>query len=365
MDLTIAGQRLANQGLSTRPFANPAAAVRALGAVQAQDYAGAKWGVGLRAPGATDAHVAQAYADGMLLRTHLLRPTWHFVHAADIHWLLALTAPRVHALNATYYRRLGLDEPVMARGVAAVTEALRGGRHGTREAMRAAFEEAGIPTDGPLRLSYLLMHLELDGIMCSGARQGNQHTYALLDERVPADQRLRPADPLAELARRYFLTRGPASAQDFAKWSGLTVTAARRGLESVKEALAPQGAAGRELWGPPTPLPDDPPPAYLLSIYDEYISSYADRSAMVAAEDAALLQSLGNALTGIVVLGGQVAGTWKRALGSAGVAVSAELFRPPGPAEQAALAGAMDQFAAFLELPRLAADPGSAESPPS
>jgi hypothetical protein len=352
MDGTIAQQRLVNQGLSTHPFADVPGVIQALGAVQAQDYAGAKWAIGLRMAQATDALVARAYADGALLRTHLLRPTWHFVHPADIHWLLALTAPRVHALNAPYYRRLELDQAVIERSKAAVRHLLDGGRHATREDLRAALEDRGIPTSGPLRMSYLLMHLELDGVVCSGSRVGNQHTYALLDERVPPDRRRVPADAAAELAQRYFVTRGPASAQDFAKWSGLTLTAARRGLASVTAGLERYEIAGQEQWGPPPrPLPAGPPTAYLLSIYDEYISSYADRGAMVAAQDAARLQALGNALTGIIVLEGQVAGTWKRTLSRAGVAVTPDLFRHLSPPEQAAVTVAIDRYAAFLEQP--------------
>ncbi|HYF65414.1 MAG TPA: winged helix DNA-binding domain-containing protein [Herpetosiphonaceae bacterium] len=352
--MTIAHQRLANQGLSTSPFADPGAVTLALGALQAQDYAGAKWAIGLRMPRATDASISQAYAEGTLLRTHLLRPTWHFVNPADIHWLLALTAPRVHARNATYYRRLEIDADVIRRSAAALALAARNEPNLTREAVRAALEASAISTAGPLRLSYLLMHLELDGVICSGTRVGNQHTYALLDERVPEQRRHSPADPAGELARRFFLTRGPASAQDFAKWSGLTLTAARRGLEAARDCL--QRHAGQDLWGP-APAPTSPPAALLLSIYDEYISSYGDRSAMVAPQDAARLQALGNDLTGIVVLDGQVAGTWKRTLARAGVAVTPDLFRQLSPAEQAALELAIDRYAAFVELPRIPAPP--------
>lgn len=166
---TIAHQRLANQRIAADPFERPADVVQWLGAVQAQDYAGAKWSLGRRMRAATDEIVEQAFTAGAILRTHVLRPTWHFVTPADIHWLLALTAPRVHALNAPLYRKLEIDHELVQRSTTALTHALQGGNQLTRDEVRGVLAQAGIATAGEFRMSYILMRAELNGVVCSGA----------------------------------------------------------------------------------------------------------------------------------------------------------------------------------------------------
>jgi hypothetical protein len=224
----MASQRLAQQLLTESALDRPEDVVGWLGAVQAQEYAGAKWGIGLRTRGLSDGLLDRAFDEGRLLRTHLLRPTWHFVTPADIRWLLALTGPRVHAHNAHRYRELGLEASTLARSHDVLAAALAGGRWLTRPELAAVLEGAGLSAEGQ-RMPYLLMHAELEGVICSGPRRGKQFTYALLDERVPAAPVLDQDAALAELARRYLRTRGPATVHDFAWWSGLTVTAIRQG----------------------------------------------------------------------------------------------------------------------------------------
>jgi hypothetical protein len=358
---TIAHQRLANQRISTPIFERPAEVVQWLGAVQAQDFAGAKWAIGRRMRVATDEIVERAFTEGTILRTHVLRPTWHFVTPADIQWLLALTAPRVHALNASYYRKLELDHHLFQRITTALTHALQGGNQLTRNEVRSVLAQAGIATAGDLRLSYILMHAELDGVICSGARRGKQFTYALLSERAPQARQLEREHALAELAGRFFLSRGPASVHDFARWSGLTVADARAGLEAVKGQLQHEQVDGQSYWRAPA-LHDPAPAAVLLSIYDEYISGYQDRSAMVEPSYGARLQALGNALTAIVVLDGQVVGTWKRTLKKDAVVIKTDIFATLTHAESQAVANAIDQYAAFLQLPALPAAASSTQA---
>jgi hypothetical protein len=351
--LDIPRQRLHNQGITPATFTKPRDVVEWLAAVQAQDYAGAKWALGLRLQGATDDEVDHAFAEGAILRTHLLRPTWHFVTPADIRWLLALTAPRVHAVNASMYRKLELDNTTFKRSHAALAKALQGGRQLTREELRGVLHKAGIATDSGLRLGYILMHAELDGIVCSGARRGKQFTYALLDERAPHAKMLEREEALAELARRYFLSRGPATVQDFAKWSGLTITDARHGLEAVKAQLRQEVVDGQSYWFS-TSRPSAravSPSAYLLSVYDEYISGYQDRSAIVDPRHAARLWAMGNALSYIIVVDGQVVGTWKRTLRKGTVMIETNIFKRLTKAEKRAVAVAADRYGAFLELP--------------
>jgi Winged helix DNA-binding domain len=360
----MAHQRLSNQHISAVPFELPAEVVYWLAAVQAQDFAGAKWALGLRMRAATDASVEQAFTEGAILRTHVLRPTWHFVTPADIHWLLALTAPRVHALNAPYYRKLELDQDLHQRITRALERALAGGKQLTRDEVRDVLAQAGIATAGELRMSYMLMRAELDGVICSGARRGKQFTYALLHDRAPHARHLERDHAVAELAGRFFLSRGPATVHDFARWSGLTVTDAKAGLEAIKSQLQHELVDRQTYWrSPATPaLPDRPPAALLMSIYDEYISGYKDRSAMVAPSYGEKLQALGNALTAIIVVDGMVVGTWKRVLKKEGVLVTTDIFRALTDAESQAVEKAVEQYAAFLQLPALPPDASTSQA---
>ena len=204
----IARLRLINQHISAPRFSEPAKVVEWLAAVQAQDFEGAKWSLGLRMLGAKDGGIEQAFSEGAILRTHLLRPTWHFVTPTDIRWMLALTALRVHQANAYMYRKLGLDNAVLKRSNAALATSLPE-KQLTRDELREVLQRAGIQVDGEFRMGYLLMRAELDGIICSGGRRGKQFTYALFDDRVPPSQPFRRDEALAELARRYFRSRGP------------------------------------------------------------------------------------------------------------------------------------------------------------
>ena len=294
-----------------------------------------------------------------------MRPTWHFVAPADIRWLLALTAPRVHVANASMYRKLELDGALFKRSDAALARALRGGRQLTRDELRGVLQKAGIAADDGIRLAYLMMHAELEGLVCSGARRGNQFTYALLDERAPNARTLSREEALVELAGRYFMSRGPATVQDFAKWSGLTLAEARAGLEAVKARLRQEVVDGRTYWLPASKSAAKvaSPAAWLLSIYDEYISGYKDRSAMGTARVGARLVALGNALAYIIVIDSQIVGTWKRTRGKEGVTVETNLFNRLTRAENRALAIAAARYGDFLQCPVSLSPVSSREAP--
>lgn len=350
--LDISRVRLQNQGLTGEPFSQPEEVVRWLLAVQAQDFAGAKWALGLRLQDDSLAAIEQAYAQGTILRTHLLRPTWHFVTPADIRWLLALTAPRVHSVNAFMYRKLELDADIFSRSNTEFGKALQGGKQLTRVELQETLEKAGIPSRGELRMVYFLMRAELDGIICSGARRGSQFTYALLDERVPHSRTLSQNEALAELARRYFMSRGPATVYDFAKWSGLTIADARHGLEEVKTQFQQEQIDGQTYWfsSPASPPAETMPTAFLLSIYDEYISGYKNHSTMAASGISEKLIAMGNLLRYIIVVNGQVVGTFRRTLRKDAVVIETNFFNQLTEAENLAVGKAAARFGAFLGL---------------
>jgi hypothetical protein len=265
--------------------------------------------------------------------------------------LLALTAPRVHAVNAYMYRQLELDVALLKRSNAVLRKSVRGGRQVTRDELQNALRSAGIAASG-LRLGCILMAAELDGIICSGARRGKEFTYALLDERAPNAKILKREEALAELARRYFESRGPATVHDFAKWSGLTVSDAQRGLEAVKGQLEHEMVCNQAYWFPTSRLPkkDALPMIHLLSIYDEYVSSYKDRTAIGDAGIAARLKAMGNDLTYIIVVNGQIVGTWKRTLHKNALVIRTNRFRQLTKPENRALNLAAQRYGEFLEL---------------
>jgi hypothetical protein len=344
----IARLRLLNQHINGARFTQPAQLVAWLGAVQSQDYAGAKWALGLRLPGVIDDEVERAFTAGAILRTHVMRPTWHFVAPADIRWMLALTAPRVHATSDYYYRKSGLDVALFARSADTLTRELQGGHERTRDELRDALERDGVATHDPLRLSYIMMRAELEGLICSGARRGKQFTYALLEERVPPARVLERDEALAELTRRYFTSHGPATARDFSWWSGLTVADAQRGLAILGADLQREEVEGQTYWLASSALPARAhiEAAHLLPNYDEYGVSYQDRSAIF---DPANLEEF--VFSHILIVNGQIVGTWKRTLSKRAVAVEMSAFAPlPDAARQAANAAAQ-RYGAFLGLP--------------
>ncbi|MBI3168714.1 MAG: AlkZ family DNA glycosylase [Chloroflexi bacterium] len=348
----IANLRLHSQRLTTTIFKNPSDVVGWLGAVQSQDYAGAKWALGQRIKNATDEAIEEAFNAGAILRTHVMRPTWHFVKPEDIRWMLALTAPRVHALSATYYRKLELDNATFRRSNTVLIKALQGGIQLTRAELTSALKQNGIISDDLLRFTYLIIHAELDGVICSGARRGKQFTYALLDERAPHTLTLEQDAALAELAKRYFVSHGPATLNDFVWWSGLTVADARKGLDSIRSEFISEVEDRQTYWFTDFALPKvSTPMVLLLPNYDEYTVGYTDRSAIYDTQHNQKLDSRGNFLfNNVVVVNGQVVGTWKRTLKKSEVFIEFVLFRKLTKVENHAIADAAERYGKFLGL---------------
>ncbi len=347
----IAHQRFYHQQISHQNFTNPAEVVHWLGAVQSQDYMGAKWAVGQRTIGATDALVEEAFTSGTILRTHVMRPTWHFVSPEDIRWMLMLTAPRVHALSAYMYRQNELDEPILARGADIMAKALEGGKQLTRAELGSILNDAGISTS-ELRLTYLVMYAELEGFICSGARRGKQFTYALLSERAPQAKILERDEALAALVYRYFRGHGPATLKDFVWWSGLTVADAKAGVEMVKSQLEQDDIDGQTYWfSGSVPAPTASAPiAYLLPNYDECLASYKDRSATLSPEYAKMWDRENAIFSHHVVVDGWIIGQWKRTLRKTTVTIDFQPFTPLTNAQNQAVAHAAQRYGEFLGL---------------
>jgi winged helix DNA-binding protein len=333
-------RRLATQRLLADRLGSPAEVVGLLTGVQSQEFGHALWSLGMRSTG-THADAQAAFDRGDFVRTHVLRPTWHFALPEDIGWLLAVTSPRVHQLNGTMYRKLGLDLAGLDRAAGVIVDALAGGVALTRSELGKRLGTSGVA------LGYQVTYAEAEGLIVSGPLRGAQHTYVLMDERVPPERR-RTGD-LAELARRFFVGHGPASVLDLARWASLTQTQAREATEAAAPRLAEVTVTGEPLWCDPA-APEPPATvaygALLLPLYDELTLTYpalgfptASRHPHPAGEDQ---------FVGSVVLGDENVGTWRRTI--KGRTVRVELALAPGltPTEQEAAAEAAAGLAAFL-----------------
>lgn len=343
-------RRLNNQKLARSTFKKPADVVRWLGAVQSQDYAGARWGLAQRAVGLTDAAIARAFDDGEILRTHFMRPTWHFVTPEDIRWMVALTAPRVHTVSGSYYRKLGLDAAIFRRSHSALERALEGGRHLTRPELAQALQRARVPCDG-LRMNHLVMQAELERVICSGARRGKQFTYALFEERVPPAKPMDRDEAIVELARRYFTSHGPATVRDFVWWSGLTVRDAKIGVEAA--GLERERIGDLTYWSSGTAGARSRPDgvAYLLPNYDEYLIAYKDRAHIASSGTMTALVAPGNtSFAHHLIVDGVLAGAWKRTIMARETVVEVRPYRRLQAASARAIRAAAARYEKFLGM---------------
>ena len=323
----IAALRLVNQQIAESRFTTVKDLVGWMGAMQAQDYAMAKWAIGVRLPNSTEQVIETAIDNGEIIRTHLLRPTWHLVSADDIYWLIELTAPNIKASVKSRHNQLGLSETIIAKSKSIFENTLRGGKHITREELVAELRKAGIATDEN-RAYHLFAQAELDGILCSGATRNGKQTYALLEERVPKTRTLDKDATLAALARKYFSSHGPATLQDFTWWSGLSASNAKLALELVKSDFISEIIDSQTYWFPDfSAIPKiDHKAVYLLPAYDEFIISYKDRSASLLFENHNKTVSNNGIFRPVIVVDGQVMGTWKRVIKKGKVIVETELF---------------------------------------
>lgn len=344
-------RRQRNQQLSRPGLATPADVVAWFGAVQAQDYHGAKWAVGQRMTDGRESTIEQAIADGEILRTHILRPTWHFVAADDIKWMLGVSAPRVQARNAPVYRLSELDRATLSRSRRIIERALRNGECLTRAELAAILERARIPTDTgqrgqpTTRLAYLMMDAELEGLICSGPRRGSQFTYTLLDRRAGRAKSRSADEALGELTRRYFTSHGPATLRDFVWWSGLTVAQARRGIHIADRALQAETCDSLHYWSAPdsSPRATRCPSAHLLPVYDEFLIAYRDRGLTID-RDAA---HRGGVFSNYLIVNGRLRGTWTRTLTKGTAAVRIAPYEPLSKAALRGVADAARRFAVF------------------
>jgi len=345
-------QRLHNQQIEQPRARGPAEVVAWLGAMQGQDYAGAKWSVGLRLPGSTDAQIEAAIAEHAIVRTWLIRGTLHLVAAADLRWMLALIAPRQIAGNARRYGQLELDEDTLIRSNDLLADALHGGKQLSRSELFAILEQNGISTAGQ-RGVYLLQRASLDRLICQSVVRGNQATFVHIDDAVPAAPDIPREQALAQLALRYFGSHGPASLADFVGWSGLTKGDARAGLAAIKTQLVEDEYAGESFWRPSTaPHTNEELTVHALPGFDEYVLGYRDRSAVLDPQHAQKICPGGNGVFyPTIVANGQIVGTWKRTIKKKAVVITPQPFAYLSSEAEAGFAAAAAAYSAYLGLP--------------
>ncbi len=342
--------RLKNQQIGVHNFDNPKDLVAWMGAMQAQDLNMVKWAIGLRLSGLTEKSVEIAIDKGEIIRTHLLRPTWHIVPAEDVYWMLELTAPRIKSSMRSRHKQLEITPAVLKKSRTVIERILSADNHASREELVTGFDKAGL-INKDNRAAHLLMLAELDGMICSGITRNNLHTYALLEERAPKVRYLSRDESLAELGRRYFTSHGPATADDFVWWSGLAVTDVKRALEMIKSEFNAETINSRTYWfrNPGSGLQPEHDSIHLLPAYDELIIGYRNRKAIIAEELHKKAISSNGMFWPVILLNNRVAGVWKRKIIKDNVMIKTEFFNSSLKENKRLIEEKVSMYGSFLE----------------
>jgi hypothetical protein len=342
--------RLATHGLDSPRFIRASDVVAHYGAVQAQDYLGSLWALGLRTQQTTEASVEEALARRELIRCWPMRGTLHFVTANDARWMTQLLAPRVIARHAARWKRdFDVDAQSTARARNVIVGALEGGKRLERPAIYELLESRRIRTAASRGL-HLLLALAMEGTLCIAGRSGKQHTFALLDEWIPRSRLLERDAALAEIARRYFTGHGPATLADLAWWTGLTLREAKAAVAGAAPGLETFEHEGTGYWwvGGDARSKRRSTSVQLLPAYDEYTVGYAERAGLVDGNEPRSPMAL---LGPAILIDGKIAGSWKRTLSRTAVNVSIDAWRRLTAAEHKGIEAAADAYGKFLGLP--------------
>lgn len=305
--------RLYNQLLSTHDMKEPHEIVSWMGAMQSQALEQAKWAIGARLENKNVKDIDEALNTGKIIRTHILRPTWHFVSAEDIHWMFDLSSLRLRPIYRSYAKIYGADEPLIYRAIPVLEKVLMGGKHLTKEEIGGAlFEQNVTLDDGHLKLT--ISYAEREGVLVNGRLKGNRQTFTLFEEWAPRKQTVCKEEALERLARRFFTSHGPATIHDFVWWSGLTITECRQAIEMIRADFICETINGRDFWMrndvkvPPT----DGDSALLLPSFDEFVVSYKDRSEIIEDTHYGKVMTKNGLFSPTIILNGEIIGSWKK-----------------------------------------------------
>ena len=319
--------RLLNHQLTAGKFKKPNDLVAWMGALQAQDYAMATLAVGIRVPGTTDKTIETAIDRGEIIRTHVLRPTWHLVSAKEAGWMLDLTAPHIKASLRSRHRELQLTPEIFKRGLKIMEKALSADEYLTREELVHRLEKGKVVTHDQ-RAAHIRLYGELDKIICSGPQRGKKNTYALFARRILKTRKLTREEALIRLIAQYFTSHGPATLQDLIWWSGLPVADARKGIELIKNDFHSQKIGAQTYWFKDVPagLGSATNSIHLLPAFDEFIIAYKDRTACLPAKNQSIAISSNGIFRPVIVYNGQVIGLWKRTTAKNKTLIETQLF---------------------------------------
>lgn len=303
--------RLANQGLTSAEFNTCADVVSHFGAMQSQDYPMAKWAVGMRMQNPSDAAIEESINAGEIIRTHILRPTWHFVHANDIRWMMELSAPNVKKATQYVDKQVGLTDSVFKKAWKVIETELNRDHNLTKEDLTERLAKKKINAES-LLITQILIRAELEMRICNGERKGNKFTYALFDRRVPSSETISRKDALVKLASVYFKSRGPATAKDFAWWSGLSMTDAAFGISGLGSDLKSTSVDGLNYLYFENTQRQKKKVTALLPPYDEYMVGYTEGRDIAFPVDIDK-SFIGNGIfKPLVLFNNAIAGTWKK-----------------------------------------------------
>lgn len=346
----IASLRLHHQQLEGTSFKKPRELVKWMGAMQAQDYSMSKWAIGTRIPGSTDEAIEKEINEGEIIRTHVLRPTWHLVSPDDMHWMLELTAPHIKAIAKSRDKELELTEKLYTKCNALLEKILAGHNHLTRDELMIELSRHKIVADG-IRAAHLMIRAELEGIVCSGKLNGKNHTYALLDERVKKPKKISREEALAKLASIYFSSHAPATLKDFSWWSGLSLTDSKQALEGIKNKLGNEKMGDESYWLPNTHkvTPSKTPSAHFLPAFDEFIIGYKDRTAALALEHQPTAVTSNGIFRPVLLVNGEGVGIWNRTVKKDTVQLEATFFKTSSKATRLLLEKEVTAYGLFLK----------------
>lgn len=344
--------RLYNQHISEPRFSKPEDIVKWMGAVQAQDYLGSLWAIGLRLKNKNESDIEASINNKKIVRSWPMRGTLHFVAAEDLRWMQQLLTPRIIKRSAGLYKQAELDSKVLAKSRKLISTALKGEHQFTRNEIYAVLERAKISTGGQRGL-HILGHFAQEGLICFGPRKGKQQTFVLLDEWLPPTKIPAREEVLAKLAITYYRSHGPATINDFAWWCGLTLSEVKIAIQLTGSRLIEEKLNGQSYWMlPQTKQAKSSQHVFLLPSFDEYLVAYKDRSAALDPKFVNNIKSLGNGIfTSPLIINGRMAGVWNRSLEKGEVLVETNSFVPLSKSTISGINTAARKFGKFLKLP--------------
>ncbi|WP_264552973.1 winged helix DNA-binding domain-containing protein [Flavobacterium sp. N2038] len=346
----ISHHRLVSQKLyKTSPF-SPQEIVQHLGAMQAQDYAMAKWAIGSRTD-ATEKEIEEVINSGKIIRTHILRPTWHFVAAEDIYWMLDLSAPQVKRFTNSAGKKYGYDSKKFDEANAFIEKLLSGNNHLTRDEIMQELNIKKASNDDFLSAA-IMMNAELDGLVCNGKMKGKQITYALLEERVSKPKtKLSKEESLAKLAQRYFESHGPATLLDFSWWSGFPPTICKSVINAIELQLSSITIDNQQYWFKQdhTDADNFRESVHFLPAFDEILISYKTREAAILQEHQSKAFTNNGIFKPVIMENGKVIGTWKRTIKKDHAKIETQFFNETETDKKQLIFKGIQSFENYLE----------------